>query len=355
MDPPYGYKVFTTFVLARILERARASTANVAHHVLFTMNAKIAIRVSKLPAAAHSSLILQYVALQTKACSTLLGRQWQAIQAAEALPLNWIAPTTEEINIAKGFSLKNSRAYLSKVYNRSKTLSLAIHEFSPSSFKASLSSKPISVTGKSPPAPIPVGASGVDLWICILDVERWVACDMRDWLSSTSSPDGVETLRQMIERHDSLAASFANSNPELFSRVILTQLELWIALDKTVVDSIPLLRKYSPEFDLTLFEPLLLPTWSQMIRLRAVEKYLQDRHNQVVYPQHSVFEFINHRDSFPTRYFDGDPALQLLRSQILDEANRQRTSTREKWRRLNDKYHRLMTEVNRLSCQYMLL
>jgi hypothetical protein len=157
----------------------------------------------------------------------------------------------------------------------------------------------------------------------------------------------------MIERHDSLAASFANSNPELFSRVILTQMELWVALDKTVVDSIPLLANYSPELDFTLFEPLLLPTRSQMIRLRAIEDYLQDRHNHVVYPKHSVFEFVKHRKSFAARYFDRDPALQLLRSQILKEADQQRASTRETWGKLNDRYNELMMEANKLQHKYV--
>ena len=350
IDPWCGYKIFVTFILARALERAL--NANVAHHVLFAMNTKIAIRVSKLSGTADSSPVLEYIALQTKACSTLLGRRWEDIQAVEASPLNWIAPTPEEINLAKGFSLTHSKAYLSEVYNRTKTLSQASDSFSPSSFNASLPSSPISITGKSPPAPIPPKASGVDLWICVLDVERWVAYDMAQWLSITPSPDKVETLRQMIERHDTLAAAFSESNPELFSRVFLTQMELWVALDKTVVDSIPLLAKYSPELEVTLFEPLLLPTLDQMIRLRAVENYLHDRRNGMEYSEHSIFKFTNDRNSFPTRYFDADPALRLLRSQIQEAARLERASTRENWRRLNDQYNDLMTRAGMLNHTY---
>jgi hypothetical protein len=108
VESPYGYKVFITFVLARILERAL--DANMSHHILFVMNAKIAIRVSKFSAAALSSPVFEYIASQTKACGVLLEKGWKDIQDAEASPLNWVAPTVEEIDIAKGFLLTNSKA-----------------------------------------------------------------------------------------------------------------------------------------------------------------------------------------------------------------------------------------------------
>ena len=352
MHPSYGYKIFTTFLLARVLERALE--ANVAHDVLFTMNAKIAIRVSKLPPAAHSSPIFNYIASQSKSCSVLLGQRWQDIQAAEASPLKWTAPEIEEIEKAKSFSLTNSRAYLLEVYNRSKTLAETSHKFSPSSFEASLPPMPTSVTCQSSPPCIPLRSSGVDLWMVILDVERWVAYDMDDWMSNTPSSEKLEPLRQLIEDYHSLTTSFGDSNPELFSRVFLTQMELWVALDKIVLESIPLLAKYSPELDVTFLEPLLLPTLDQMVRLRAVEKYLQHRRDHVKYPQHSIFEFVNHIDSFPARYFDEDlgGGLRDLRVQIREEARRQLDSTRETWRLLKAKYIRLTGEDSRMSHTY---
>jgi hypothetical protein len=352
IDPSYGYKVFTIFLLARVLECALE--ANVAHDVLFTMNAKIAIRVSKLPPAAHSSPVFGYIASQSKKCSVLLGQRWQAIQEAEASPSKWTAPEIEEIEEAKGFSLKNSRAYLSEVYNRSKTLAETNNQFSPSSFEATLPSIPNSLAGQSPPAPIPLSASGVDLWIGILDVERWVAHDMDGWMSSTPSPEKLEPLQRLIKDHHSLATSFRQSNPELFSRVFLTQMELWVALDKTVLESIPLLAKYSPELDITVLEPLLLPTLDQMVRLQAVENYLQHRHGLVEYPEHSLFEFVDHENSFPAHYFVGSlgGGLRDLRVQIQEEARRQLDATRKTWQSLNVKYNRLTQEDSRIDHTY---
>ncbi|KAF8464518.1 hypothetical protein JB92DRAFT_2070369 [Gautieria morchelliformis] len=85
----------------------------------------------------------------------------------------------------------------------------------------------------------------------------------------------------MIASFDSIAISL--DNPEQFSRVFLIILELWVALDKTAVEAIPLLRKYSPEFSIVSFEPLLLPTLCQMRRLRAVETHLSRRHADAIY------------------------------------------------------------------------
>jgi hypothetical protein len=334
MDPAYGYKVFTTFVLARLLERSLG--ANIPLDLLFTMNAKMAIRVSKLCEAAQSSPFLDYIALQNRMCGDFLGQRWQDIQAVEKSPLSWIAPTPEEINRAKGFSLTNSRAYLSEVYNRSKTLSETCHQFDPISFKALL-----------PPVP-----PEINRWIEILNTESWVAHEMNDWLSRTSSLSIVKKLMQSIAAQDRLAASFGETNPELFSRVFLTQMELWVALDKTVIDNIPLLANYSPQLDPALLEPLLLPTLDQMVRVQAIEDYLRRRHSRVTHPQYSIFEFVRHRDSFPARYFNEDPTLQALRSEIQDKATSERALTRENWKKLRDQYNDLTREADMLEHTY---
>ena len=132
-------------------------------------------------------------------------------------------------------------------------------------------------------------------------------------------------------------------------------MELWVALDKTVLESIPLLAEYSPELDVALLEPLLLPTLDQMVRLQGVENYLRYRHDGAEYPQHSVFKFVNHIDSFPARYFDADlgSGLRDLRVQIREDARRQLDSTRETWRSLNATYNRLTGENSRVNHRYV--
>ncbi|KAF8473618.1 hypothetical protein JB92DRAFT_2838311 [Gautieria morchelliformis] len=157
--------------------------------------------------------------------------------------------TSEEIHAAEGFALARRRGYLSAVYNRRRL---------------------------SPPTQIPTGSAGSELWLAVLDVEHWITKHLHNWQMTTRMGMRLEVLGQMIASFDSIAISM--DNPEQFSRVFLIILELCVALDETAVEAIPLLRKYSPNFSIFSFEPLLLPTLCQMRRLWAVETHLSHRH-----------------------------------------------------------------------------
>ena len=353
MDARYGYKVFTTFVLSRLLNRALSS--NLSHDILFTMNAKLAIRVSKLEPNSMSSPPISGIARVNERCSLLLQRNWDEIQAAETKPSGWKAPTSSEIEAAKIFPLTKSASYLSQVFNRREWLSQRGGEFSPSVFKSSLRKNSTSCVGKSPPNPIPLEDSpSANIWEGILDVERWVSSQMSHWLSiSRHDENCFEVLSKMIHRYDALTSSFKTTNPEFFSRTFLTQMELWVALDRVVTEEIPLLSEYSPELPITLFEPLLLPTLDQMCRLQIVEEYLQKRIDQAHYSHRSLFNFVKSNDAFAARYFDMDSSLQAVRSNILIIAELDRDSIRKQCREQNAKYDRLTKLAENLSCTYV--
>ena len=353
MDARYGYKVFTTFALSRLLDQALSS--NLSHDILFVMNAKLAIRISKLQPNTMSSPFISEIARVNKRCGLLLQREWDEIQAAEAKPSAWKAPTSSEIEAAKVFPLKESAPYLSQVFNRRELLSQQGGEFSPSDFESSLSNNSTPNTGKSPPSPIPSQDSpSANIWEGILDVERWVASQMPRWLSiSRHDEDRFEILSKMIHRHDALTSSFRATNPELFSRTFLTQMELWVALDRVVVKEIPLLSGYSPELPINLFEPLLFPTFDQMRRLQVVEQYLQGRIDQARYSHCSLFKFVESNDAFAARYFDTDSSLRSLRSKILNTAELERDAIRKRCREQNAEYDRLIKLAGSLSCTYV--
>ena len=216
MDTRYGYKVFTTFVLSRLLDQALSS--NLSHDVLFTMNAKLAIRVSKLQPNTMSSPFISEIARVNKRCGLLLQREWDKIQAAEAKPSAWKAPTSSEVEAAKVFPLKESASYLSQVFNRRELLSQQGGEFSLSDFESSLPNNSTPDVGRSPPSPIPSqDPLSANVWEGILDVERWVANQMPQWLSITRhNEDRFGVLSKMIHRYDALTSSFRATNPELF-------------------------------------------------------------------------------------------------------------------------------------------
>ncbi|KAF8532444.1 hypothetical protein JB92DRAFT_3091865 [Gautieria morchelliformis] len=269
IDGRYGYKAVTTYVLARALEKA--SEAKLDHHLLWTMNVKIATRIWKLKSLDHTGFPFKYI--------------WRRVQELEASPLPWTVPTSEEIHAAEGFALARSGGYLSAVYNRRSELEQRSSCFNPEAFEATFANNNLRETGLSPPARITTGSAGSELWLAVLD-------------TTTPVDTRLEVLGQMISSFDIIAISL--DNPEQFSRV-----------DEMAVEAIPLLRN---------IHPLLLPTLCQMRRIRAVETHLSRRHADAVYHRHSLFEFIHHRDSFGARYFRSDLGLQNLRREIEQEA-----------------------------------
>ena len=136
MNARYGYEVFTTFALSGLLDQALSS--DLSDDVLFTMNAKLAICVSKLQPDSMPSPFINGIARANKRCGLLLQWKWDEIQAAESKPSTWKAPTSSEIEAAKVFPLTKSASCLSQVFSRREFLSQQSGEFSPSFFESSL-------------------------------------------------------------------------------------------------------------------------------------------------------------------------------------------------------------------------
>ncbi|KAF8531678.1 hypothetical protein JB92DRAFT_3307074 [Gautieria morchelliformis] len=99
IDGQYGYKAFTTYVLARALEKA--SEAKLDHHLLYTMNVKIATRIWKLKSLDHTGFPFKYIVDQSHMAISLdnpeqfscvfliISELWVALDemAVEAIPL----------------------------------------------------------------------------------------------------------------------------------------------------------------------------------------------------------------------------------------------------------------------------
>lgn len=94
------------------------------------------------------------------------------------------------------------------------------------------------------------------------------------------------------------------NDPEDFSTMVLTIMELWIALDKCATFHLPLLKEYSAGFPPSLFEPLLLPKKQQMDVLSMIEQYLAGREGNINPTCDSIFEKANTPTSFAVRFFD---------------------------------------------------
>ncbi|KAI9463490.1 hypothetical protein HD554DRAFT_1318971 [Boletus coccyginus] len=104
--------------------------------------------------------------------------------------------------------------------------------------------------------------------------------------------------------------------------MLLTTLELWIALDKIAIQEIPILADYSPEVPGSLLEHLLLCKAGGLRRLHRAHQYLSRRHDQS-HTGWSVFSPSITANSFAIRYYRESSHLQCLKARIEDAAQRE--------------------------------
>jgi hypothetical protein len=144
-----------------------------------------------------------------------------------------------------------------------------------------------------------------DARLLLADLELWV----QDWLDSWlrvnwNSPSTCTYIVELIKNYTEMATSNYAGNPEDISLMLLTSMDLWVALDKCAARHELLLSRYDPGFPPSLFTPLLLPKKLQMERLARVEQYLTWRDNGSAYRSSLIFQDINAWDSFAVQYFD---------------------------------------------------
>ncbi|KAJ7614686.1 hypothetical protein DFH06DRAFT_1367976 [Mycena polygramma] len=320
----YGYKMFVTYVLAKTLQLAEASSS-VSDDTLFIMNSKIAFRMYKLRSLFESdqttsSFPIPFISHGISSVESRLRRGWEAVQKTEARVSTWVVPTLAEIREASKLTLPHSRTHLETVKTRSKVLNSQTTTFNPAPFEDGL-------LAKARPGTLSPGVSCPDLWSHVFDLEQWLTSSFYDSAS-------LSELKAPIAYWDEMALSFKSSNPEIFSRIFLAVLELWVALDKVATSQFPRLLDYPPELAIQSFEPLLLTELSQMQRLRSVETHLDSRNSCVRYPHLSVFTFHTDPDSLASRHFATDQDMQDLRRTIQTQA----------WERKNTKIQELRTK-----------
>ncbi|KAF8166617.1 hypothetical protein K438DRAFT_252777 [Mycena galopus ATCC 62051] len=336
----YGYKVFITYVLARTLELAKGM--GLSGDTLFIMNAKIANRMWKLrsffPSTLQTTLTFPVDSISRLISSVEehLRHRWKNVQALEAQESTWAVPT--EVDAALRLTLPRSSSYFETVKARGKVLSRQTAVFDRFLFEQGLERESRRQGTYS------AGVSSPNLWFLVLDMEQRLA--------SSSDLGTLSQIRDLIAYYDTMASSFRARNPEIFSRIFLIVLELWVALDKLATQRIPLLFDYPPELSIESFEPLLLPELGQMERLCHVEIYLGERYAQAKFPHLSVFAHDPDPNSLPSRYFGSDSYMQTLRDMIHTRASLQK---KEKIRELQAKsatHSAILQEITELDHEY---
>ncbi|KAJ7319268.1 hypothetical protein DFH08DRAFT_1034951 [Mycena albidolilacea] len=343
MPAEYGYKMFITFVLAKTLELA--VRARLSDDLLFIMNSKIANRMWKLrsffastPEETSPFSINDISHVITSVEEDLRGR-WEQVQALEAQKSTWVGPSSADVDAACRFTLPRSSAHFETVKARGEVLSRQTAVFDRPSFEEKLE------TDSRRQRTYTAGVSSPDLWFLVFDLEQRLSSSSPNWGT-------LSDLADLIVYYDEMASSFKTRNPEIFSRIFLLVLELWVVLDTCATRKFSLLLDYPPELSIESFEPLLLPELGQMQRLHNVERHLTERYARVRYPHLSVFTYTTNANSLPFRYFDSDSSMQTLRNTIQSQASARRSEKIRELQKMNADHAALREEIRRLSCEY---
>ena len=122
-------------------------------------------------------------------------------------------------------------------------------------------------------------AYNVSPYVTLYDVEQAVEQGIDDWVACVMDVDeACIQLKILMDKYLSSSLHRYQTCPEDISIKVLTVIELWIALDKLVVPTIPMLADYSSDISTELLHGLLLHKTMNFHHLRHAYQYLSARH-----------------------------------------------------------------------------
>jgi len=353
LDARFSYKSFILYTLSSIL--CAALRFKQPDHLLFIMNAKLARRVWKL---SHASVIrggLFVMSIASKVnrnASDELEQRWKCLQQETTRRVDWEVPTGQELMVAAHLKLLQSIPDLEmakmcdaevqshigskewlvpggEVYaTRPRRVSSSLVDFEVPSTLSEISSAPLERT------------------IQLYDFEVWVADELR--VIDLPQIDLI-TLNQALNKYIDTSLTHYKGNPERLSVAFLTILEIWMFIDRKVIDWMPMLKHYSPEIPVNILEPLLLPFRRQMERLNHVELYLEQRQCECS-GMSAIFYDTKDRDSFVSWFVGQSASMQTTLQEMEDEAEQQTRQNEAEIERVNTKYRAIKQAMDSAPC-----
>ena len=187
-----------------------------------------------------------------------------------------------------------------------------------------------------------------DEHVAIADFELSVESDLVSWVTaSINNDDAPDVIASCIQQYFAGAQDIYGTSAEDNSIMILTIMDLWVALDTFAIQQCPLLKKYSPEIPSEYLHPLLLHRSSTLNRALHVEEYLCRRH-QEARELPSIFSNSDSESSFAVEYFRASKDLQRLNSEIVVDAQHKREEKRAELVALNEEYRSLWNKASKM-------
>lgn len=335
------YKSFMAFLMARIIEKC--ITANLDIVRLVCMACKVSHRSVKLGNSAPDFVVAR-VTEAVKRVRRLLERKFENIRSIQGRTENW---NPRRLNIAADttMSLPQLLPYIRQILQYANRASAYSSFTPPHTVRLANIRHFQSFTRESLAM-----AFQIDSRVALADFEFCVEMYLPPWLRGAINDESASsTLSICIEEYAKAAMITYSSSPEDKSIMILTLMTLWVAMDQVTVAQCPLLRDYSPEIPVDLFQPLLLRRQWSIERLLNIQHYLRERHASAR-NNRSVFDSDVGPDSFAVKYYDSPDGSEYpgLKARIERDADRERTRVQELWRTNTDMHRQLRNRAEAL-------
>ncbi|MCJ1386871.1 hypothetical protein MMC17_009999 [Xylographa soralifera] len=340
------YKSFMLFFMTRILDNALK--ASVSSDILFCMTAKISRRALKLRLVDKTSWWLR-VEKSIQVTQEELVVRWKSEQNyQDRLKMDeiWLGSPRKFLEDTE-LQLSCLQPYLAKMTGRPTALV--------TSPCFTLDCIPrISQRGSElPELSLPGKENGSQIHVSLADLEFWTEQSLNEWLSlNQANTNSCMALAKLINDYMSEATSVYKDAPEDVSLMILTTMELWVALDKCALHHCELLYDYDPGFPASVFGPLLLPRKLQMARLNSVEQHLERRRARAIPGFPSIFQSVDADESFSVRFYRQSPNHQDLRRKIEAEATIEKGQKLAELGTKREQYQNLMNQLEGMSCEF---
>ena len=336
------YKEFMVFFQTRLLRLFLEH--GLSSEQLYAARVKTSRRAYKLGASASPRLLdeVETVGREIEDC---LQARWSEEQRLQATSPSYI-PDRSAFEKDTTMSLLESRDYLTNVMHTDRFLQTS------STFCPRPISRLYDIVDFHVLCPDGLTkAAKTDSYVALADFEFLVQERLNSWVTKNSGDElACETLGSCLEQYISIATTQYSSTPEAQSLMLLTIMELWVALDAIAVVQCPLLSSYSPEIPASILDPLLLRRAKSIDRATRIEHYLRGRHSRITCST-SIYSDQLDNTTFSVRYFRKSPSHQAVKASIERHAADARLNKLKELRRKNDKHRDLSQMSARRSCQ----
>jgi hypothetical protein len=171
------------------------------------------------------------------------------------------------------------------------------------------------------------------------------------WVAASTNNEALDVIASCILQYFSGAKDLYQDNAEDNSIMVLTIMDLWVALDRLAIRECPLLKEYSPGIPSNFLHPLLLHRSSAFKRALYIEEYLCQRHREALEVS-SIFSDTIDDSCFAVKYFRASESLQRRFDEINTHAGQERAEKRAELASLKQKSEQLLQLASSMDHTY---